>query len=212
MGAPCWCVFSSAYDWTHQKLQSFLLFTSSLSPFDPFSLYVMDGCIFASISTTLAKYESKRVFPIKLALKFALHTVWTHSLGMTTKLKKTTNQLELTVNSYFTLKNRLMGLPSFLLVHMWVGLNSADLRDRRQTRSRNSGAYSPPQCSQWFVIWPFNICCKLTDLCTVKRKKRDICRMLCSALWLPKQIFFFSPWQFTVSEEEILGNAVDLLF
>lgn len=194
MDAPCWCVFSSANDWTHQKLQSFLFFTSSLSPFDPFSLYVMDGGIFASISTTLAKYESKRVFPIKLALKFALHTVWTHSLGMTTKLKKNKpNQLELTINWYFTLKNRLMGLPSFLLVHMWVGLNSADLRDRRQTRSRNSGAHSPPQCSQWFVIWPFNICCKLTDLCTAKRKKKETSAECCVLLFGCQNRFFFSP-------------------
>lgn len=153
----------------------------------------MDGGIFASISTTLAKYVSKRVFPIKLALKFALHTVWTHSLGMTTKLKKTTNQLELTVNWYFTLKNRLMGLPSFLLVHMWVGLNSADLRDRRQTRSRNSGAYSPPQCSQWFVIWPFNICCKLTDLCTAKKKKKRHLQNVVFCSLAAKTDFFFLP-------------------
>lgn len=129
--------------------------------------------------------------------------------GHDNKAKKY-NQLELTVNWYFTLKNRLMGHPSFLLVHMWVGLNSADLRDRRQKRSRNSGAYSPQRCSQWFVIWPFNICCKLTDLCTVKRKKERSAE--CCVLLFGCQNRFSFPWQFTVSEEEILGNVVDLLF
>lgn len=108
----------------------------------------------------------------------------------------------------FAMENRSVVHPSFLsmLVHMWADPNSADCWDRRQTWRRNTGAHSPPPRSQWLVIWPFNICCRLSDLCTAKRDLQNaVCH--CSPA---KNLFFFPSHGCIVWEVRIEGHNVDL--